>query len=208
MRRAVVALGVVVAGVAALYLVGVTSRQWELERRSRLAKELRQLTQRLGQDPADPEALRQLTEYMGRSDAWDRMAAFATIKFLEHTFQTHPESRQAVQDALLPAIRQGLDDPDAVVRQEAALAARALGPWAQPAVADLTRLINKYPRHSAAWFAAEALGKIGPGAREAIPALEEAAKQPYVGEYAATALAKIRGEQEQPSRDRRANNGT
>jgi HEAT repeat protein len=72
--------------------------------------------------------------------------------------------------SILPAIRVGLRDSDAMVRSTAAHAAACLGAEAAPLVSELTRLVaetNEVARLSAVM----ALGHIGPGASNAVPAL-------------------------------------
>jgi HEAT repeat protein len=97
-------------------------------------------------------------------------------------------------DAIVPPLVRLLeqtDDGDSN-RYRLAVALEPYGPDAWPAIPTLVRLL-RHPNTVVRGPAAEMLGRLGPRAREAVPALTEALGDVYVAEEAAQALAKIMG---------------
>jgi len=125
-----------------------------------------------GQDDV-PALIQQL---QAKSDTERRSAARALGKI-------GPAAREAV-----PALVATLEDSDPLVRWSARDALCKIGPAAVPALIAAVKDNDRRVRRGAAL----ALGQIGPAARDAIPALEAAARD---GVYAAKrALKQIRGE--------------
>ncbi len=89
----------------------------------------------------------------------------------------------------VPALILKLKDKDKVVRRSAALALGKIGPAAVPALIAALKDDDGLMRENAA----DALGQIGPVAKEAVPALEAAARDGVEG--AESALKEIRGKQ-------------
>jgi HEAT repeat protein len=71
----------------------------------------------------------------------------------------------------LPALTASLRDADARVRAHACEALGETGPLAEPAVADLVRLVQKDADQDVRLQATLALARTGPGAKAAVPAL-------------------------------------
>jgi HEAT repeat protein len=95
-----------------------------------------------------------------------------------------------------------LQDPDELVRLQAALALGSLGEEARPAVPVLTALLHGdtvLDRRGAAW----ALRDLGEVAEEAVPALLEALEDDdeQVGDLAAQALEAIQGGDDEDDED-------
>jgi HEAT repeat protein len=101
-----------------------------------------------------------LVRIAGRADSPARAAAAATLGRLGG------EAKPAV-----PALVSALEDPRAEVRGRAAWALGEIGAEARQAVAGLAALARD---PEVGWQAIDALGKIGPDARAALPALREA----------------------------------
>ncbi len=73
----------------------------------------------------------------------------------------------------VPWLIKTLDDPDPVVRRESALTLSMFGPASEPAMEALIAAVRRSPTADTAWFAIEALGNIGPPARQYVPELKE-----------------------------------
>jgi HEAT repeat protein len=95
--------------------------------------------------------------------------------------------------AAAPALQKALADTDPWVRCQTALALWRLGADRGQAVPVLLDLLEKDPREGAQRAAAHALGKMGPAAKDAVGALENAARTGHwiVREAAQEALDKI-----------------
>jgi HEAT repeat protein len=150
---------------------------WELKRREGEIEKLRALVGKVRQNPSDSAALLELASYADRENYWDRTQMFAQVRSLARTFLVTPEAQMVFETTLLPAFKKGLGDSDPYVRREAALAAREFGPLAVGVIPELIKVMREHPSEDASWFAAEALGNMGSQAREAIPALQVAAKE-------------------------------
>lgn len=99
-----------------------------------------------------------------------------------------PKARAAV-----PALAAALSDQDHEVRVAAAMALENMDPGdAKEAIPALIRALKDREGRVRQW-AAKALGKIGPPAREAIPALNEAARFDPVRPAAEEAIRQIQG---------------
>src|SRR5262245_42454869 len=81
--------------------------------------------------------------------------------------------------AAVPALTEALEIKDGKVQAYAALALKQIGPDAKPAVSALIEVVKKSkdPANSARLNARAALGKIGSGAKEAVPTLSDATKE-------------------------------
>lgn len=99
----------------------------------------------------------------------------------------------------VPALIEGLGDPDKYIRAEAATILGEIGPDAKEAVPKLVKCMKSEEKFSIEQScAAEALGKIGPTAKEAISALQEAAKSDdfMIREAAQKSLQQISGQKD------------
>ncbi len=198
MRIVLVILGMLVTALAVWFLFGFALSRWEVNRRYREIERIQAIIRLVKQDPTDPTPLRELVNYADRREDWDRTQMFAQMRELGPAFQKAPQTRKVFDEILLPVIKKGLDDPSGGVRRESALAAGAFGPLSKPAMWELIQAIKKYPNEDTALFSAEALGEIGPEAREAIPAIEEVEKTwPGFEQTIERSLQKIRGDPKQ-----------
>jgi HEAT repeat protein len=124
------------------------------------------------------------------------------VPTLTREFDADPDAPLTVAHALcaldapcaakaLERLVSALEDPD--LRDQALGLLKDLGPKAAAATAALTRLLAE-PGIFVRAGAADALGAIGPSAKEALPALERAAqdKSPAVSDHARRAIASIR----------------
>ena len=57
------------------------------------------------------------------------------------------------------------------VGRESTNALKEYGDYILPFESDLIKIIQKHPTQDTAWFAAEALGNLGPKARDALPVI-------------------------------------
>jgi HEAT repeat protein len=100
-----------------------------------------------------------------------------------------------LSDSTIDALASRLVDPDDGVRMASAWAIAAQGRRAMRVFPALIAAGKAQPQHPHVQRAvADALGAIGPDAREALPVLEELAKAPRVRWNANAAIKKIRGE--------------
>jgi hypothetical protein len=181
-------------GIVTSYLA--FSPGWEVTRREREIERYNAIIAAIKADPNNTALYEELVAAKRRSNAWDRTQMFARMRDLGSVLQQTEQSRAGFRSILLPVIQQGLHDPSGFVRREAALSAAAFGPLSTPAVPELIAVLYQYPEEDTARFAAVALGNIGPGAAEAIPALQRATTySPFIGEEAQLAIAKIRRRQ-------------
>jgi HEAT repeat protein len=146
---------------------------WETARRRSEVAKLQAIIERARQDPGNKAPLQELGAYLDRTNDWDRTQMFAQMRGLEQTVRNKPEAA-GFDEVILPLIKTGLTDQSPYVRREAALAARAFGQLAVSSLPELIQVITSHPGENASWFAAEALGNMGPSAKDAIPSLERA----------------------------------
>ncbi len=151
---------------------------------------------------AATEKLRPLINDLRSSDLKTRTKAFMYV--WEVSGKMGPESVQA----LLPAITGGVLDRDLNIRYMAISSLKNFGRASRPAVPSLIKALDTFPggapeltgpqRYYAdtRWVAAEALGIVGAGAKDAVPALTKALKDesPNVRQAAAAALKKIQAD--------------
>jgi HEAT repeat protein len=104
-----------------------------------------------------------------------------------------PEAEAAARTAV-PVLAHALEDEDARVRAQAAIALGEMGPLAESAVPGLSRVLQDDADEEARLRAAIALGHTGPGAGSAVPVLVKHLRQDEFGVRAncACALAQIR----------------
>ncbi len=133
----------------------------------------------------DQASLRELVSLLDDSSALNRANAAGCLRQLGHNRVT----RDQVAPIAVPALASRIDS----VGREAPIALGAYGSLAAPAVPQLIRAVEQYPTQDTGWFAAEALGDIGPAAKDAIPVLTAVKDKKWIGEYAAKALRKING---------------
>ncbi len=109
--------------------------------------------------------------------------------------------------AAIPALAEAVLDRNLNVRFMVMIALQKLGPASKIAVPMLIKALDTFPGGTppldgppryyadARWAACDALGAIGPDARDAIPALQQSLKDPSadVRKSAAEALKKVRG---------------
>jgi hypothetical protein len=136
-------------------------------------------------NPKDEASLRELVSLLDDSYALNRSNAAGCLRQLGENRAT----RDQVAPIVVPALATRIDS----VGREAPSALAAFGTLAEPAVPQLIRAVEQYPTQDRGWFAAEALGNIGPAAKDAIPVLTAAKDKKWIGEYAAKALRQING---------------
>ncbi len=136
-------------------------------------------------NPRDDASLRELVSLLDDNAAINRANAAGCLRQLGENRLT----RGRVAPIVVPALARRID----YVGREALIALAAYGSLALPAVPQLIRAVEQYATQDKGWFAAEALGNIGPAAKDAIPALTAARDKEWIGEYAAEALRKING---------------
>lgn len=136
-------------------------------------------------NPKDEASLRALVNLLDDNSALNRANAAACLRQLGENKVT----RDQVAPIAVPALASRIDS----VGREAPNALAAYGPLSAPAVPQLIRAVERYPTQDTGLFAAEALGNIGPAAKDAVPALTNAKDKKWIGEYATEALRKING---------------
>ncbi|MGI9103152.1 MAG: HEAT repeat domain-containing protein [Terriglobales bacterium] len=126
-------------------------------------------------------------------------------KAFMYVWETSPRMGPESVQALLPAVTDGALDRDLNVRYMAISSLKNFGRASRPAVSALIKALDTFPGGTpelsgpqryyadARWVAAETLGIIGPSAKDAVPALTKALKDPSsnVRQAAAAALKNI-----------------
>ncbi len=149
----------------------------EIHRRESEIAKLGQLADRIQHEPSDAASTREFIAYLDHHEEWDRTQMFAQLKHLGKTFQETAEAHANFKQNVLPAIKKGLKDSSGHVQREAALAAGAFGSLSKDALPELLDAMNANAHNDTGWFAADAIGSIGPQAIDAVPALEKAGKK-------------------------------
>ncbi|MGH7993244.1 MAG: HEAT repeat domain-containing protein, partial [Limisphaerales bacterium] len=144
-----------------------------------------------------PSAIRQLSfMVLHRSEGLRSGAAgyLGTIADRLHK----PEQKKLFVEYAVPALGKALHDPSPFVRREAASALESSGDLAIDVLPDLLSRVSS--NDDTAWFSIQAIGNLGPKAKEAVPVLlpllhfnypETGYNGGMVRQYAVEALGKI-----------------
>ena len=129
-----------------------------------------------------------LVEVMGGENAKLRAyAAFALGKICKSTGNSTSE----IRDAVIPALRKTLEDPDDLVRAWSVLALFRVDPEADPAIEVISDLLEQKGDTDMRIQAAGVVVQMGPRGKGAVPALIKALGSPPVSRHAAYALGAI-----------------
>ncbi len=126
------------------------------------------LRDRIGADPKDSEAVEGLLNYLSSRNSLDSSNAAACFRQLAEG----PDNKQRVVPVIAPQVVPALVKNIQQVGREATNALTEYGDYVLPYKADLIATIQKHPHEDIAWFAAEALGNLGPRAADALPAIQ------------------------------------
>ncbi|HEX8309949.1 MAG TPA: hypothetical protein VF614_01450 [Chthoniobacteraceae bacterium] len=126
------------------------------------------LRDRIQADPNDSKALERLLNYLPSNHWLDPGNAAACFRQLAES----PDNKQRVVPVIAPRVVPALVKNIEHVGREATNALTEYGDYVLPYKADLIATIQKHPHEDIAWFAAEALGNLGPNAADALPIIQ------------------------------------
>lgn len=149
------------------------------------------LRDRIEANPSDSQSLDALLAYLPSKHWLDPANAAACFRQLADG----PNNKRRVVPLIAPRVVAALVKYAEHVGRESTNALREYGEYVLPYKADLIGIIRKHPDEDIAWFAAVALGNLGPKASDALPVIEALPIYEANRHLIEDAIKNIKGEQ-------------